>query len=152
MVRRLGQGIGVGEIRIGEVVQAVLPGLVPQIEHAAHGGIDPALRQSVIGFAVEQQVDDGLVHGNRLAGVVVDGLQVVQPLVVVVDIEKLMVSQELIMDRLGLGREGSLAFSPAQDGGDGVENRQEGGGILLLLLPRSGAAAQEHGEDQQYCK
>ena len=52
------------------------------------------------------------------------------------------------MDRLGLRREGLLRGVPAQDGGDGVEDRQEGGGVLLLLLPRPGTAAQEQAEDQ----
>ena len=143
------EGIRVRQMGVSGIVQAVLPGFVPQIQHTAHGGVDPPSRQRIISLAVEEQVDDGLLHLHRLAGVIVDGLQVVQPFVFIVNIKKLVVVKEHIVDGLGLFREAFLTDVPTDDGGDGVEDRQEGCGVLLLLLPRPGTAAQQHRKDQK---
>ena len=146
------QGVAVGEIGVCNVVQTILPGFVPQIQHAAQGGVDPSAGQLIISLAVKQQIDDGFVHSDGLAGMVVDGFEIVQPLVFIINIEKLMVAQQVIVDHLGLPGECLLGNIPAHDGGDGVKDRQEGCGILLRLCLSPAAAKQQGQSQKQYEK
>ena len=150
MLRRFGKLPAVRQIGVGHVIQAVVPGLVPQYQHTAHGHIHQASGELVVFPAVKQQVDDGPIHHNGgNSRLIVDGFQIVEPVVVIVDVEELMVGKQLVMDGLGGGHMGRLAFRPAHNGGDRVEKGQEGGRVLLSFrLPMACAAGQQQGTQQ----
>ena len=61
-------------LRMNGIVDAVVSGHVPQIQHAAHGHIDLAAGKIVVGLTVQQQINDLPVHHNGgQACVVIDG-------------------------------------------------------------------------------
>ena len=83
---------------------------------------------------------------------VIDGFQIIDALIVVVDIEQLMIIKQPIVDILGDFREGFLAFGKAGDVGHRVEEGQKGCVVLFYL--RLGyfcrtTAAEEHSASQQ---
>jgi hypothetical protein len=79
------------------------------------------------------------IYSNRgNARLIVDGFQVVQPGVGMVDVKEPVVFQQRVMNGLGLGLKSGFAFGPAGDGGDGVKKIQVGGAVLPGL---SGGAA-----------
>ena len=130
------------------------PGVVPELQHTAHGNIYGPAGEDIIVLAVLEQADDPPVHFHRGdARLVVDSFQVVYAGVVIVDIKELVVFQQLIMDLLGLGLKGLLGLGVAQDGGDGVKQRQERGLILpgRGLLRRGGGAAGQHQRRKGQC-
>ena len=94
-------------------------------------------------LAVQQQVDDGPVHCNRLfACVVIDGLQVGYTLVIVVDVKEPVIVLQVIVDGLRFGVKRFFAFPAAQNRSHRVKQIQEGSHILLLFrLDRYAAAA-----------
>ena len=127
---------------------------MPQLQHTAHGHIDRAVGERIVLLAGLEQADDPPIHLHRGdARLVVDGFQVVQSGVVVVDIKELMVFQQRVMDFLGLGLEGLLRLGVAQNGGDGVKQRQERGLVLLGrgLVRRGGGTAGQHQHRKGQC-
>ena len=143
----LGQGVWVRQSGRGGKGDAVGPGVVPQLQHAAHSNIHGAAGEGIVLLAVLEQADDPPVHFHRGdARLVVDGFQVVHAGIVVVDVKELVIFQQLVVEFLGLGLKGLLRLSVAQDGGDGVKQRQERGLVLLGrgLLRRGGSAAGQH--------
>ena len=93
---RMGGGFlqrgGIGQDGVGRIIQARSPGLVPQPQNTAHGRVYGVVCQFVIILAILEQTDDLPVHLYRAnPGVVVDGFQVVQARVVVLNVEQLMI-------------------------------------------------------------
>ena len=74
--------------RIFRVVQRLRPGLVPKSQHTAHGHIHRVIRPLVVVPAVQQQPNNFAIHLHRRnSRMVVDGFQVIQAFVVIVNIE-----------------------------------------------------------------
>ena len=116
------------------IVDAVVPGLMPKAQHTAHGGVDKTLGQVVVFPAVQQHVDDGWVHGHGGdARLIVDGLQIVHAFIFIVDVEKPMVCQQLVVDGLGLKQEFRFGSGKAYNGCDSIEEGQKGSVILLAF-------------------
>ena len=128
------QSLGVGEGRMIRVVEAGLPGLMPQAQNAAHGHI--YLAAGLLGQfpAEKEQVDDFFIHLDRLsAGVVVYRFQVVDTFIIIVNIEQLMVFQHLIMKLLTGTAKGLFAVGIAHNGGHRIKEGQVGRLIPLGL-------------------
>ena len=128
------------------VVQPRFSGLMPQIEHAAHCHIDPALGKLIVVPAVLQQVQHCSVHLDRgNPRVVVDLLQAAG--VIVVDVKQLVIFLQGLMHLLRPLLESLLRFFIPPQGGDGVEHIQKNRLIhLLFFLP---AAGKEHQNKQE---
>ena len=140
------QSLPVREMGIGRVIETRGSGIVPQPQDAAHGHIDPTTGEVIILPAIKEQVDDLPVNLHRGdTGIVVDGFQIVDAVVVVVNVEKLMVNEQFVMDGLGGGLEGFLAGGDAADISDGIEERQKG---CLILLAGGGFAMAAAGQQQ----
>ena len=120
---------------ICRVVDSVIAGLVPQLQHSAHGRIYPPVCQFIICLAVQQQLHDPPVHLHRFPSRrIVDGLQVVQTFVIVVDIKQLMIKLQFIMDALGNRSKGFLGIGFAHNGCNGIKQRQKRCIVLFFLL------------------
>ena len=104
------------------VASAIGAGIVPKREDAAHKRIHPAIRQAVVLLAVKKQFDDCPVYLDRLcACLFIDGLQIHDPFIVVINVKKPVVVFQIVVDGLGLFPERFLAFCPADDGGHRVK-------------------------------
>ena len=100
-------------------------------------------RQFIVVPAIEQQPDDVSVHLYRLhSGMVVDGFQVIETRIIVVDIEQLVIPQEHIMDLPDPLPEILLAVRHAADGGHRVKQIKKRGLMLLFSPFRQGTASQ----------
>ena len=126
---------------------------MPQREHAAHGHVHGVAGKRVVGFAVGQKADYDCIHDNGSdPGVIVDGLQVGQPVIVVVDVKEPVIDKKPVVDLLGLLLKGRFAFRKAADRGHGVKKGQKSCLVLLFgrLLFRQGTAAEQQskGKDQ----
>ena len=83
------QGGFVGQDGVFRVRKAGGSGRMPQGKDAAHGHVHGVVRQFIIVPAVLQQANHLPVHLHRAnPGMVVDGFQVIQALIVVVDVEQ----------------------------------------------------------------
>ena len=92
--------------------------------------------QFVIGFAVQKQRNDTFIHlhwGNT--GGIVDGFESWN-IVIIVNIKQLVIFLQIIMDLLGDGLEGILAFCKTFDGRQRIKERQVGCGIGNTLRLR----------------
>ena len=151
MLRGCLQRFHIRKIGVGRIIDAVIPGLMPQPQHTAHSGIHHAAGGCMVCLTVVEQLDNGRIYRHRRdAGIVIDRLQVGNAFIIMVDVKELMVVQQLVMDCLGPASENRFAFCPADHRGHGVKQVQKGGGILLLLrLPRPGTAGQQQTKTQQ---
>ena len=118
-----------GSAAFFRVVEPGLARVVPEAQDAAHGGVQLPSRLLIHLFAVEQQVDYPTVDLDGLAARrVVYRLDVVYALVIVIDIVELVVlPQRCSVTPAAVGGEGLLALRVADDGGQRVEEVEEGG-------------------------
>ena len=153
MLQRGLDSILLWEIGMLRVVDGRLTGLVPQQKDAPHGGIHLAAAVRIQVPAQEQQVQDPRIHRHRGdPRLVIDGLEVVDPLIVVVNVVELVVFQQQIVSHLRRLCKDLLALRIAHDRGHCIEHVQKGRLILLgprLHLLRSGAGGQKEAGEQQ---
>ena len=121
--------------------------IVPDAQHTAHGNVDLAAGQVVHLPRQFQHGEDAVVHLHRgFPGVFVDGLNVHNAVVVVVDIVELIVGDQILMQRLHLGVELLLAFAVGDDLRHRVEHIIKDGGVPGQFL--FGLAADQQAKAQ----
>ena len=131
------------------IVNARRPGIVPQFQHAAHGNVDFSIGQGVVLLALQQQIHNPLVYRHRgNARLIVDGFQVGNAFVIVIDVEQLVIFQQLVMDCLGLLLKCFLRFGIPQNGGHRIKQGQKCGLVLGWPLRLGGGctACQQAGK------
>ena len=108
---------------------------MPDAQHTAHGNVDLAAGQVVHLPRQLQHGEDAVIHLYRgFAGIVVDGLNVHNAGIVVVDIVELVVGDQILMQRLHLGVELFLALAVGDDLRHRVEYVIKDGGVPGQLL------------------
>ena len=130
-----------GDLGGGGVMHARLAVVVPDGEDASHGDVDPSAREVVHLLGVAEHVQDTAVHRDGTVLTLhqlVDGTEVFQPLVSVVDGEQAVILTQGLQHRVGHGVELGLALCIARDGGDGVEVVEGVGGEFLGLTATGG--------------
>ena len=128
----------VAVVGVGEGSFAVI---VPDVEHTAHGDVQLAVGGVVHGLGQLQHPQDLVVrgHGGK-AGVVVDGLDVGDAVVVVVDVVELVIFQQVGVECVHLSGELLLAVAVGNDLGHGVKGVIEHGGVALRAVGGAGSA------------
>ena len=128
----------VAVVGVGEGSFAVI---VPDVEHTAHGDVQLAVGGVVHGLGQLQHPQDLVVHGHGdKAGVVVDGLDVGDAVVVVVDVVELVIFQQVGVECVHLGGKLLLAVAVGDDLGHGVKGVIEHGGVALWAVGDAGSA------------
>src|SRR5699024_1214708 len=136
VLRRLQERGGIGKLAFLRVF-AGLPRAVPELQHAAHRGVELSARLFIHLAAEQQEVYYPPVHLYGLAARrIVYRLYVVYALVVVVDVIELVIFLQPRLDALCDGGELLLAFGVTHDGGERVEEVEEGGGVSRELRRR----------------
>ena len=104
--------------------------------------VDPSVRQGIHLLPELQELHDFRIHRNRvLPGGIIDGFQIVDALIRVVNVEKLMVLQQRLMGLLLRRLKILFTLRVADDHRRGVKYIQEG--ILVAAeLCRAAAACQ----------
>ena len=127
VLRRLPEGGIAGERGLLRVIKPGLACVVPEPQHASHGRVDQPVCARVHVAAEVQQLQKPRVNGNRrAAGSFIDGIEVVHTGIGMVDVEKLVIFQEQVVDVRGRFLEFRLGFGIAGDDSDGVEEIQIG--------------------------
>ena len=140
----LGSGLqlllcGQGVVCLGGVFLGGFTIIVPDAQYAAHGNVDLAAGQFVHLLCQLQHGKDAVIYLYRgFPGVFVDGLNVHNAIVVVVDIVELVVGDQILMQRLHLGVELFLALAVGDDLRHGVEHIIEHGGVALRAISGAG--------------
>ena len=133
----------VAVVGVGEGSFAVI---VPDIENTAHGDVQLAVGGVVHGLGQLQHPQDLVVHGHGgKAGVVVDGLDVGDAVVVVVDVVELVIFQQVGVESVHLGGELLLAVAVGDDLGHGVKGVIEHGGVALRAVDGAAGSAGRSG-------
>ena len=126
---------GQGVVGLGGVLFGSFAVIVPDAQHAAHGNVDLAAGQLVHLPRQLQHGEDAVIYLYRsFAGVFVDGLNVHNAVVVVVDIVELVVGNQILMQRLHLGVELFLTLAVGDDLRHRVEHIIKDGGVPGQLL------------------
>ena len=116
--------------------------IVPDVEHTAHGDVQLAVGGVVHGLGQLQHPQDLIVHGHGgKAGVVVDGLDVGDAVVVVVDVVELVIFQQVGVESVHLGGELLLAVAVGDDLGHGVKGVIEHRGVALRAVGGAAGSA-----------
>ena len=153
----LGSGLqfllrGQGVVGLGGVFLGGFAVVVPDAQHAAHGNVDLAAGQVVHLPRQLQHGEDAVIYLYRgFAGVFVDGLNVHNAVVVIVDIVELVVGDQILMQRLHLGVELFLALAVGDDLRHCVEHIIKDGGVpgqLLFGLAADQQAKAQHRRQQ----
>ena len=133
----------VAVVGVGEGSFAVI---VPDVEHTAHGDVQLAVGGVVHGLGQLQHPQDLVVHGHGgEAGVVVDGLDVGDAVVVVVDVVELVVFQKVGVECVHLSGELLLAVAVGDDLGHGVKGVIKHGGVALRAVGGAAGSAGRSG-------
>ena len=107
---------------VQRVIVALLPVIMPDGEHAAHGKIRSALCEVIHLPAEIQQLYDVLIRLNgAVCGVTVDFVEVVYVRIGVIYVVKPVIAVQLRLDKLAFFEEGLLRLLVADNGGKGVE-------------------------------
>ena len=129
------KAVRIGQISIQRIVGTVASGLMPKLQDAAHGHVDLAAGYGVIVLAIQQQLNKCGVYrdGSEACGIV-NGFQVVQTFVVIVNVEQTVIPFQLFLNRLGLFLKSRFTFCLAHYGGNSVKQFQKSGAVLLQIL------------------
>ena len=130
---------------------SVLAGVVPQIQHRAHGGVE----RVAVGLAplthAKKQVHQLRLRGyGRFARPLVDGVEVVDPLVGIVLVKDLMVPRHFAFDQLGIGLKFGLILRIGGEDDHRVEAAEKGVAVFLIGLGPAGGAGsgqQQHSDE-----
>ena len=129
----------VGVVVIGKGGFAVV---VPDVQHAAHGDVQLATRSVVHLLGQFQHPQNFVVHRDGgLARVVIDGFDVHDAVIVVVDVVELVVFQQVCVKGGHLSVEVLFAVAVGDDLRHGVEGIVEDGGVALRAVGGAGSAA-----------
>src|SRR5699024_10256872 len=130
---------GQAVVLVGGVGLGGLPVVVPDGEDAAHGDVQFAAGGVVHFDGQFEHINDPLVHLDRRdAGVVVDGFDVVDALVIVVNIVEPVVGDQIVVEGLHLLVELGLAVAVGDGLGHGVEHVEIVGGEPLGAVADGG--------------
>ena len=130
-----GQGV-VGLILVGF---GGFPVVVPDAQHTAHGDVQLAVGGIVHLLRQFQHPEDPVVHRHRIGtGMVVDGLDVDDAVVVVVDVVELVVGHQIGVQGVHLRGEFLLAVAVGDDLRDGVKGVVKDCAVPLRAIRGSG--------------
>ena len=136
--------------------------VVPDVQHAAHGDVQLAVRGLVHPVGQFQHGEDAVVHFHGgFAGIVVDGLDIGHTGIIVVDVKELVVADKVGVERAHLGSEIFFALAVGDDLCHRIEHIVKDGAVagqLLLLFGGTTACQQaqaqrpgQQGTDKTFC-
>ena len=135
MLRGLLQGGFIGENG------SVLTRVMPQIQHRSHGGVEHAAVGLPPLTHAEKQVHQLRLRGHgRFSRSLIDGIEVVDPLVGVVLVKDAVVAHHFAFHQLGVGFKFCLIAGIGGEDDHRIEAAEEGVTVLLIGFGAAGGA------------